>query len=134
METIEDTPPVAPEAPGIKECTRCHTPKLLTDFYLGKKRKGDDDSARRRMSWCKECHKSFSRRRRQERLVAEGEAYLKSESQRVRGHLQDPAVAEVRSATARAARNADRMLRERHADEYHALLAQTRLAEGLPAA
>lgn len=127
----EDAPPVAP---GLKKCTRCHEVKLLTDFYLGKKRRDAPDTERRRMSWCKECHKSFSRKRRQERLVSEGEDYLKNESQRVRGHLQDPAVAEVRSATARAARNADRMLRERHADEYHALLAQTRLAEGLPAA
>lgn len=126
---------IAPvEAPGLKECTRCHEPKLLTDFYLGRKRKDAPEGERRRMSWCKECHKSFSRKRRQERLVAEGEDYLKSESQRVRGHLQDPAVAEQRSATARAARNADRLLREKHLEEYRALLAKARLAEGLPAA
>lgn len=130
METM--TAPV--EAPGLKECTRCHELKLLTDFYLGRKRKDAPEGERRRMSWCKECHKSFSRKRRQERLVAEGEDYLKSESQRVRGHLQDPAIAEQRSATARAARNADRLLREKHQDEYRALLTQARLAEGLPAA
>ena len=128
---ITDAPPVAP---GLKECTRCHEVKLLTDFYLGRKRKDAPDSQRKRMSWCKECHKSFSRKRRQERLVAEGEDYLASEAKRVRTHLQDPESAEIRSAIARAARNADRELRERHAEEYRRLLAEARLTEGLPAA
>lgn len=130
---MEDTI-APPEAPGLKECTRCHQVKLLTDYYLGRKKRDAPDGERRRMSWCKECHKSFSRKRRQERLVAEGENYLKSESSRVRGHLQDPAVAEMRSAVARAARNADRLLREKHPDEYQRLLVQQRLSEGLPAA
>ena len=54
------------------------------------------------MSWCKECHKAFSKRRRQERLVTEGEAYLANEAKRVRGHLQDPESSELRKAIARA--------------------------------
>jgi len=129
METI-DAPPLAP---GLKECTRCHEVKLLTDFYLGRKRKDAPDNERRRMSWCKECHKKFSRLRRQERLVAEGEAYLANEAKRVRGHLQDPETAELRSAVTRATRNADRALREKYPEIYRRLLNEARLAEGLPA-
>lgn len=127
---ITDAPPIAP---GLKECTRCHEVKLLTDFYLGRKRKDAPDNQRKRMSWCKECHKSFSRKRRQERLVTEGEDYLASEAKRVRGHLQGPESAEIRSAVARAARNADRALREEYPDEYRRLLNEARLTEGLPA-
>lgn len=120
--------------PGMKRCTRCRLPKLLTEFYKGRARKnakpGDPVP---RMSWCKDCHQGVTKLRRKERLVVEGEAYLKAEAERVRSHVQDPVVADLRSAAARAVRVAEKELRERHREEYQRLLRAARKAEGLAA-
>lgn len=131
-DTAEDAPTTA--APGLKKCTRCGRTKLLTDFYKGRKRKGSEPGDPvPRMSWCKDCHQGVTKQRRKERLIVEGEAYLEAEAKRVRSHVQDPVVADLRSAAARAVRVAEKELRERHRDEYQRLLRAARKAEGLAA-
>jgi hypothetical protein len=125
----------APPAPGLKECTRCHQVKLLTEYYAGRKRKGDQtpEAERPRMSWCKTCHRSYTTKRRRDRIALEGEDYLKGEADRVHKYISDPEIADERSAAARAMRAADRQLRALHHSEYTQLLARARREEGLAA-
>lgn len=122
---------------GMKWCATCtpETPgdppgklKLITDFYLA-----SGASSGRRMHWCKDCHKRFSRENRRSRLVNEGQAYRDAENARVRNYMAREDAAEKRRAAERAKQAAMRALRTRHPDEYNRLLKAARINEGLPA-
>jgi hypothetical protein len=125
METPEALPP------GMKKCVRCELPKLITDFYLATKTGQRPGTPRRRMHWCKECHKKYSTQRRAARLKAEGQAYRDRENQRVRTYMNQEVAADNRRASERAKQAALRELRERHSGEYATLLREARAREGL---
>jgi hypothetical protein len=120
------------EGPGKKTCSRCKNPDLLiTDFYLATKTGANPDAPRRRMHWCKQCHKDYSANRRKTRLTTEGQAYRDAENKRVRAYMSQPQVADKRRASERANQAAMRELKLRHIEEYQALLAAARQLEGL---
>lgn len=104
----------------MKECARCGEEKTLTDFYTG-----------RRISWCKECHKKYSRQLRRNRVANEGRQYLNEEAARVRRALSKEGAADIRRASERAKRAALGELRARHKREYRELLKRARREEGL---
>lgn len=117
---------------GLKTCSRCDRDDLLiTDFYLASKSKTHPDAPRRRMHWCKTCHKEYSAKRRRTRISLEGQAYRDAENKRVRSYMSQPEVADRRRATERAKGAAMRELKLRHLEEYNALVAAARQLEGL---
>lgn len=124
---------------GMKWCATCPPEtaggppgrlKLITDFYTAS---GERNGERRRMHWCKECHKRYSRDNRLNRVVHEGEKYRDAENQRIRAYMANEDAAERRRAAERAKQSALRALRTHHSDEYKRLLKAARLSEGLPA-
>ncbi len=120
--------------PGKKRCTRCREPRLLTEFYAGRRKKDSPpDAPRVRMSWCMQCHKEYSKIQRRVRLLKEGESFLDSEAKRVAKYTRQQQVASDRAAAARATRKADAQLRRIHSGEYQLLLAAARREEGLAA-
>lgn len=126
-----ETPAEDPLPPGMKQCNRCEIPKLITDFYLATKTGHKPGTPRRRMHWCKECHKKYSTQRRTARLRAEGELYREKENKRVRKYMSREDAADHRRASERAKQAAIRELRLRHEEEYAALLRAARRREGL---
>lgn len=118
------------EDAGKRTCSRCKNPDLLiTDFYLATRTK--PGAPQRRMHWCKECHKEYSKRRRKMRLATEGQAYRDAENRRVRAYMSKSEALDRRRAAERAKHSAIRELRLRHAEEYEALLEAAKQLEGL---
>lgn len=141
MDTLTDeaTAP-ADVPPGMKWCSTCppETPgdppgriRFITDFYFASGHNAD--GTRRRMHWCKECHKRYSRDNRLNRLALGGEAYRDDENLRIRNYMSQESAAEARRAAERAKQAALRALRARHQDEYKRLLKAARINEGLSA-
>lgn len=137
MDTRTDETVVPSEIPdGMKWCGTCNDGagemKLITDFYFARS-EDKNDPQRRRMHWCKECHKRYSRLHRRSLLVAKGQSYRDAENNRVRTRMSKQDAADARRAAERAKQAAVRALRASHRDEYQRLLKAARINEGLSA-
>lgn len=117
-------------AGGTKTCTKCGQTKLITAFHF-LNGPADSGQERRRRSDCKECHRETMRLYRENRILTEGEKYLASERERVRGYGGTTPQAEQRRAVERARHAALRSLKDRHPNEYAELEHEFRRLEGV---